>query len=212
MKRLSGWTLCTLVALLTACGSMSTMDRARALAPGQVRAGISGGAIGSAEDRGAAFHPRGELFLGAGVEPGTEIFGKFWYGGFTAGSKLEVARSDSPNSGIDLAVAPAIGYHWADKLTVDFPILTGVLTGDGSQVVLALKPTYAAWLSPGGVPRPVSYVFLGGSLGYFWQLTQNLAVMPEVAWAGNVFAEEGFATSLGDGVGLQFSLGVFVMR
>lgn len=211
MKRPSGLAVCTLAATLTGCGSMSTMDRARALEPGQVRFGVSGGAIGAAEDKGAAFEPRAEAFLGYGVEPGIEIFGKFW-GGFSLGTKMEVARSDSSNSGIDLAVAPAIGYHWADKLTVDFPILTGILTGKGSQFVMAIKPSYAAWLSPGGVSRPVSYVFLGGSFGYFWQLTDNLAVMPEVAWAGTLFAEEGFSSPLGQGAGLQFSLGMFVMR
>jgi hypothetical protein len=194
------------------CASMSTLDRARTLSKGQVRISPAAGTIGSVSDEGSAFHPRAELGLGYGAEEGVEVFGKLWYAGVTGGTKVRVTQSGSEDSGVDVAIAPAVGWQWSDKYSFELPLLAGLNTGSGNQLVMAIRPSYVAWASPGGLDRPVSFVFLGGSLGFWWRVADSFALVPEVAWAGNVFAEEGFGTLTAGGLGLQLSLGAAILK
>ncbi len=194
------------------CASFSTLDRARTLARGEVRASAAVGTIASVSDAGAGFQPRAEIGLGYGADEGVEVFGKAWGTGIAGGTKVQVLRSDSEGDGVDVAFAPAIGWQWSDRLTFELPLLVGINTGGRNQMVLAARPSYVAWMDPGGLSRPVSFVFFGGSLGYWWRMTDALAIVPEVAWTSNVFAEEGFGTFLGKGLGLQLSLGVALLK
>lgn len=193
------------------CASFSTLDRARTLDRGRVRITPAVGTIGSVAEGGAAFHPRFELAAGYGAEEGVEVFGKAWYAGITGGTKLQVLRSRSESSGVDVAFAPAVGWQWSDKLSFELPLLVGINFGERSQVVLAARPSYLGWFGAGGLARPVSFVLVGGSIGVWWRLADALALLPEVAWTGAAFAEEGMGTLTGGGLGLQLSLGAAIL-
>lgn len=197
---------------LCGCASLSTLDRARTLQKGQVRVTPAVAAAQTLSSGGSGVTPRFEVGLGYGAEDDVEVFGKLWGSGLSGGTKMQLVRSDSANSGVDVAVAPSVGWHFSDKLTFDLPLLAGINLGGGHQLVLSLRPAYAAWLDPGGIGRPVSYVFLGGSLGTWTRITESLAFLPEIAWTGNLFAEEGFGTPIGSGAGLQISLGLAIIR
>lgn len=207
MKRaLTGLFALSLLGGAVGCGSYSTLDRARTLDPGRVRLMPAIGAIGGAESGGAGFAPRFEVALGYGARENVEVFGKVWYGGFVGGTKVQAIRSESAMD-VELSFAPALGWHWSDKLSFDLPILGGLNIGRNDQLVFAIRPSYIAWVDALGPGQPASFFQLGGTIGYWFQPADFVALLPEVALVGNLYATEGFSSPTGDGVGMQFLLG-----
>jgi hypothetical protein len=62
----------------------------------------------------------------------------------------------------------------------------------------------------GGVPHPINFVYVGGSAGFAWQMTDHVALMPEIALLTQVYADPGFASNVAGAAGIQAGIGVLV--
>jgi hypothetical protein len=56
----------------------------------------------------------------------------------------------------------------------------------------------------------VSFVLVGGSLGYAWRLSPRVTLLPELAFLTQAYAEPGFSSFVAGGLGLQGSVGVLL--
>ena len=121
---------------------------------------------------------------------------------FTAGAQLEpkfaLLRAPSNESGVDLALAPSVGFtnfymsggdmagavHHNTIYGV-LPLLFGGNFAGGHQLVIGAK--LMDWeLLPDGTgdsPRPANAVYLAASLGFGIQATRWLRIIPEISFA-----------------------------
>jgi hypothetical protein len=195
---------------LAGCTSLTTLGRARTIPEGRFEIAVAPGLVGAFSDRQVGVLPRIEAQLAYGATREVELDLKVWYAGIAAGTRLQLVRSASENDGFDLAFAPVLAYQPADKIAIDLPLLGGWNVGGASQLVLGIRPSYVMWLGAGGLDRPVSFLFLGGTLGFVWQIDPAIALLSELAVSGAVFHERGFGTPGGGGAMIQLSLGIAV--
>ncbi len=191
------------LALLTGCPSFTTMGTARTVPEGETQFYISTGGVqlrnweatetstGASTGTESLTLPAFEFGARSGVNDRVEIGGKLWFIGAELDSKFQLARSDSEGSGIDVALAPGISvypFSTEDSLGnsttailsyVHLPLLIGINTGNGSQLVLG--PRFSATLVSGnGEVGTVTWA--GGSVGYAWKIGRNFRLLPEISW------------------------------
>lgn len=179
--------------LLFACTTLSTLDGATTLDPGEVQltgaASVQGGsnAVSSAT---LVPVPQGDIALRVGWRPDTDLGLRLYAGGVQADMRYRFVQGDT----WDLAVAPGLGglgLPVGGVLDVRAPVRAERGFGDkGGRLVLGLTPvarsTFAniqagssahIELYMGGLVRmqfPVGPVLLGGSLDVYAQPARGL--------------------------------------
>ncbi len=207
VKRVTAIVLMGLLA--SACMSFSTLGRARVVEVGRVQIYGAPEALVVATDSGASIRPIAEVGVRVGVTPELELGARVTTLGLTLGARTQLHRSPDPRSGVDVLLAPALAYTVQDKLALEAPVLIGINLGD-HQLVVAPRVTYQMRLAVPGQAAPASYLYLGVSVGLVIRLDDHVALMPEIAALGQVYADPGYASSLSSALGLQGSIGLLV--
>jgi hypothetical protein len=168
--------------------------------------------------------PSFEFGVSHAVSDSVEVGGKIWSFGAELNSKFQLSRSESPTSGIDLALAPSLsffplsGENNAGQTTsgglafVHLPLLLGVNVGGGSQLVIAPRISNTlVWGSANGSSDTASIFWAGGSLGFAIKLGDTFWILPEISASYPVATSRGMeaTTDLAfQGVIVQGQLGL----
>jgi hypothetical protein len=193
--------------LLTGCYSFSNYGRARVVDEGHVEAWAAPEALVVTSGSGASIRPIADLGVRYGLTHSVELDARLTSVGVSAGPKLSLLRAPSRAHGVDVALAPALGFTYPDKVAAELPLLVGINLHHRDQLVLAPRIAYLERFGVPGFSRPVSFAFAGGSLGYVWQVTRSFALMPEVSALAQLYAEPGWSSNVGGGLGLQGGIG-----
>ena len=200
--------------VVAGCYSYPTMARARIERPGHVELWVAPEAAivatpgGDGKEAGASSRPVVEGGVRYGLSDHFELDARAGTFGLGAGARIQLLRAPTPSSGIDIALAPAIEYTLPDKPAIELPVQLGINLRDRDQLVLAARVVYQQHYGVGGVSGPVSFAYAGASIGYAWQVTRCVALMPEVSLLTQIYAEPGFTSSLPDAIGIEAGLGV----
>ena len=182
-----------LILCLVGCGSYSTYRTTRIAKPGKTDWLFGAQASGAiAVDGGAA--PLPEFAIGArrAVHEKVELqvngtslpVRQFRTGSLELAGKARLLE----HGRWSVAAGAAAGYRNAESggaivegVHVAVPVIGAVELGR-HQLVFSIVGGYQKWYSSGA--RPVEIPFLGDSIGFVWQLSKNLAVVPEagLAW------------------------------
>ncbi len=201
--------------LLSGCPSFTSMGTARTIPKGETQFQVGVGAQQlrdwTVSDTGvleSITFPGFELGISHAVSDGAEIGGKIWLVGAELDSKFQLVRSESPASGIDVALAPALSYFpfsangtTGDKVTVSFlflhlPLLVGVNLPGGSQLILGPRVSDTMVVASGGGASESANVFwLGGSLGLALRTGDTFRIMPQISAMYPVAASHGLQTT-----------------
>jgi hypothetical protein len=109
---------------------------------------------------------------------------------------------------IEVLVAPGVAYTYPDKLSFELPILLGLALSGGHELILAPRVVEMLDFGEGDIGRPAQFVFVGGSVGFVWQLWSRVALVPELGLLANVYSEPGFSSFASAGPAVQVALGV----
>lgn len=183
-------------ALLGGCASFSTMSTARTTPRDTTQVWIAPELVGMTFDTGspperqALSVPQFEFGVRRGITDDVELGAKLWLLGAAFESKFQVVRSETQDSGVDVAIAPSVG--WLGFNSGDgggnFNVVTGYLNvpvginvPGGSQLVLTPKAIYQRYMASGsGSSGSAGLLFLGGSVGYAWKLG-TMYILPELS-------------------------------
>ena len=223
--------LVPLALVLAGCPSFSTMGTARTLPVGKTQLVVSPQAaytkhwsIAGLDQGTDVVFPQFELGIHHGVTEDVEVGAKVWVLGFEVDTKLQLGRSRSDSSGVDIAIDPGIGYlgftqgqslatssltSSQNSLSFYLPLLVGFNFAGGNQLVLAPKIIDQVIL-PSSDTGAGNVLWGGASLGYAWRVG-NFQLLPEVTVVypmsvvqklGSTFSFSGIAVQ--GGVGLLF--------
>ena len=198
------------LALLAGCPSFSTLGTARTLPRGKGQLFVAPGGMVLQEFQRDPVTGRPESFgmptveFGGryGVTDGVEVGGKLWFVGSELSGKFALARSESADAGLDVALAPAVSIYPfrsgdlnATYAWLHLPLLLGLNTGGGSQLVIGPR---ASGMFIRGSGDGVTALWLGGSLGYAWKVGDGFRILPELslAYPASVRLGQTSATSL----------------
>jgi hypothetical protein len=193
--------------LLTGCYSFSNFGRARVVDEGHTEVWAAPEALVVTSGSGASIRPVADLGVRYGFTSSVELDARITSVGASVGPKLQLLRAPSRASGVDVALAPAIAFTYPDKVAAELPLLVGINLPRGDQLVMAPRIATLERFGVAGFSRPVSFAFAGGSIGYVWQVTRSFALMPEVSALAQLYAEPGFNSNVGGGLGLQSGIG-----
>lgn len=194
--------------LLQGCFPFATLGRARVVEPGEIEVWGAPSALVVATSTGGSVRPVVVGGVRYGLTEVVELDAGLSSSGGSLGTRLQLARSPSLSQGLDLALAPSLVFTWPDKLAVDLPLLLGINLPERNQLVLAARAAYQQRYGAGGVPHPINYAYLGGSVGFAWQVSEHLALMPEVAMLTEIYADPGWSSNVVDAVGVQAGVGL----
>jgi hypothetical protein len=192
--------------LLGGCYSFSTLGRARIVEPRHAEVFAAPAVLVTTAGSGALVKPVGDLGVRYGLSERVELDARVTTAGLSAGPRLQLQRS----SRFDALVAPALAFTWPDKLAFELPLVLGWNVRQADQIVVAPRLVYQARLGVPEVGHPVSFVLVGVSFGYAWQLSPRLTLFPELAFLTQAYAEPGFSSFVGAGLGMQGSVGVLL--
>jgi hypothetical protein len=193
--------------LISGCYSFSNFGRARTVDEGHVEAWAAPEALVVTSGSGTSIRPIADLGVRYGLTRSVELDARVTSVGASVGPKLSLLRAPSPSSGVDVALAPALAFTYPDKIAAELPLLVGINLPHRNQIVLAPRVAYLDRFGVPGFSRPVSFTFAGGSVGFVWQVTRSFALMPEVSALAQLYAEPGFNSNVGGGLGLQGGIG-----
>jgi len=206
---------------LTGCPSISTLGTARTLPKGKGQFFVAPGAMvlkdfqRTSDGVADSFTlPSMEVGGRYGVTDSFELGGKVWSLGMEIDSKFQVFRAETPDAGLDLAIAPGVSVYPFRSGDTDavyaylhLPLLLGINAG-GSQLVLGPRLSDLIVRASG---ENLNVLFLGGSLGYAWKAGDGFRLLPEVSVAWPIHAWEGTTTRFSSleprGAMIQASLG-----
>jgi hypothetical protein len=179
--------------LLGGCASFSTMSTARTVKRDTTQTWVAPEFVGMTIDTGSGDEaisvPQFELGFRRGVTDSVELGGKLWLLGAALESKFQLLRSESQDRGIDVALAPSVGWLGFNSGDGDgFNVVTGYLSlpvglnlPGGSQLVLTPKAIYQRYIAKGGGSTDsVGVFFVGGSAGFAWKLGE-MYILPEIS-------------------------------
>jgi hypothetical protein len=194
MKRLA--ILAAAASALAGCASFSTMSTARTVERDQTQMWIAPEFVGMTIDTGTSNQqaiavPQFEFGFRRGITDGAEIGAKLWLLGAAIESKFQLVRAATQDAGIDVAIAPGIGWLGFNSKGDDFNVVTGYLSlpvginiPGGSQLVLTPKGIYQRYMArgpnSGGSSGDVTLMFVGGSAGFAWKLGTSY-ILPELS-------------------------------
>lgn len=188
------------------CYSFTTLGRARTVGKGHYEVFAAPEALGVVSGSGGAIRPVVDAGLRYEVSDDVDLSARIGTLGLTLGPRIQLRRSPQPTSGLDIAAAPAVAYTYTDKLALEAPVSFGLNLGR-HQLVLSPRAVYQMRFGVAGQTAPASFVYAGASLGAALQVTEGLALLPEIAALGEVYADPGFASNLSRAVGLQGAVG-----
>lgn len=182
--------------LLTGCPSFTTMGTARTMPKGKGQLYFATGAITMADFQRDATTgadssftlPSFEVGGRYAVTDGVEVGGKVWPLGAELNGKFALARSPTPDAGLNLAIAPAASVYAfsagssqaATYAWLHAPLLLGLSVPGGSE--LTIGPRASAMLVRAGGDS-LTVIWLGGSLGYAWKVGDGFRILPEVTFS-----------------------------
>jgi hypothetical protein len=205
--------------LLGGCASFSTMSTARTMPRDQTQIWVAPEFVGmtfdSGTDRQEISVPQFELGFRRGITDGVELGGKLWLLGAAIESKFQLVRSESEGSGIDVALAPSIGWIGLNSGDSSFNVVTlylnlpvGLNVPGGSQLVLTPKAIYQRYMATGGGDAgSADLLFVGGSVGYAWKLGTTY-ILPEISIMQPVINPSSSDVIKYDGVVFQGGVGL----
>jgi len=193
--------------LLTGCYSFASYGRARVLDKGDTEVWAAPEALVYTSGSGASIRPVVDMGARYGLTRSIELDGHLSTFGATLGPRIQLLRSASPVTGLDIAVAPAASFTYPDKVALELPVLLGWNLPHKHQIILAPRITYLERFGVAGFDRPISFLFAGGSVGFAYRVSRSLTIMPEVAFLGQLYAEPGFNSNVGGGLGMQGGIG-----
>lgn len=201
-------------ALLAGCYAYPTMGRARLVAPHHVELWAAPEALvvatpgGAMQQAGASSRPIVEAGVRYGLADRVELAAHAGTFGIAAGPRIQLLRSADPTHGVDVAIAPELAFTLPDKPAADVPVLVGWNLPGGHQLVASARVVYQQHWGVGGVSGPVHFAYAGGSVGFVWQAFAHVALVPEVAFLTQIYAEPGFTSDLTHAIGLEAGVGV----
>ncbi|HEY1957512.1 MAG TPA: hypothetical protein VGH28_17960 [Polyangiaceae bacterium] len=193
------------MAPLTGCASFSTFGLARTMNKGGIQGWVApggGGAVATATGAtGGVGYPMLEGGVRYGVTDNVELGAKLGFDGFTLQGKFGLVRSPSMDHGVNLSVAPQVGFigfgasasgggssssTFVGVLTAQLPILFGIDFGGhelvfGPRVVDQVLFGDVGTSSGGGGSGTANLLYVGGSIGFAIRVSPYVRIMPEVA-------------------------------
>ena len=182
-----------ILVIVAGCGSYSTYRTTRIAKPGKTEWLFGAQASGAiAVDGGVAPLPEFAIAARRAVHEKVEVqvngtslpIRQFRTGSLELASKARILERGRWS----VAAGAALGYRIAESggaivegVHAAIPVIGAVELGR-HQLVFSIVGGYQKWYSSGA--RPVEVPFLGDSVGFLWQLTKNLALLPEagLAW------------------------------
>jgi hypothetical protein len=177
------------------CASYTTFKVARTLPPGRSELVVATQLQGAATTDGRAA-PIPELVVGVrrGVAPRLELGGTATLlplGAYITAASVEGSAKrqlwDSASGRWSLAVGAGLAYRFTRSSDAVFeavhaamPLMLGLNLGR-HQLVLSPAVGVQRWYGTGA--RPVTLPFAGASLGFVWQVSRRVALLPEATWA-----------------------------
>jgi hypothetical protein len=204
------------------CASFSTMSTARTVPPDTTQTWVAPEFVGMTIDTGSGYGneaisvPQLEIGFRRGVTETAEVGAKLWLLGAALESKFQLVRSPSEEAGIDVAIAPSIGWLGFNSGEGDgFNVVTGYLSlpvginvGGGSQLVLTPKAIYQRYIAKSGTDTgSVGILFIGGSAGFALNLG-NTYVLPEISVMQPIIQGDAGESMYYDGVVFQGGVGL----
>ncbi len=182
------------IVFLGGCASFTTMGTATTIEKGSVQAFVAPEAemVGSETGKPGTL-PQLEAGLRYGLTERVEIGSKVWGLGAGLDSKIQLLRSVSRDSGIDLAIDPGLSYvnvglaglvPTTRVVSFYLPVLVGMNFEGGHQLVGGARLVeQIAWSEGGQVPSTRQILWSGASLGFAFKISDGFRLMPEVAVA-----------------------------
>lgn len=198
-----------LLGTLSGCASFSTFGLARTLNQGAVQGWVApGGGGGSATtttpnpngtsrtQTATLAYPLLEGGVRVGVTDNIELGGKLGFNGITLESKFGLIRSPSMDSGVNLSLAPAVGFigyggssggtsAFLGALSFHLPVLVGIDFG-GHELVLGPRLVDQVVFgggssSSGSGSSTINVFYVGGSIGFAIRVSSGVRILPEFA-------------------------------
>jgi len=174
--------------VLAGCPSLTTMGTARTIERDTTQTWVAAEAVGVSfeadGDTVSGTFPQFEFGFRRGITDGFELGGRLFLLGAELDGKVQLVRSESQDSGIDIAIAPGVGWFGVNVADTRFNVVSGYLTipvginlPGGSQLVLGPKGIYQRWMLNAGSS---DILFVGGSVGFAWKLG-TMYILPEIA-------------------------------
>jgi hypothetical protein len=203
-----------LLLVIAGCYSFPTMGRARIVDPKQVEAWAAVEALiiatpgGAKQQSGASERPVVEAGIRYGLTGSVELDAHISSFAISAGTRIQLLRAPSDETGVDIALAPALAFTVPDKPAVELPVLVGFNLSGRNQIVAAARVVFQQHYGVGGVSGPINFAYAGGSVGFVWQIARHVALLPEVAVLTQIYSDPGFTSELPNAIGIQAGFGV----
>ncbi len=182
-----------LAPLWLACPSVSTMGSARTLQAGALQGFVGPGLYAATSSSSPTVTlPQIEGGIRYGVTDRVELGAKFWLLGFNVEGKFALFRPESPDEGVNLSIAPGLGYltlgdstagtaSTSGVLNLYVPVLLGIRLR-GHELIFAPKliDTLVFGTSTGGAGTG-NILSFGASLGFAVKLADGFRIVPEIA-------------------------------
>lgn len=196
---------------LARCPSFSTMGTARTIGRGKSQLLVAAEGMGAVSGTGVGVLPQLEIAGRYGLTDDVELGAKGWYLGAAIDAKVQLLRSPNPESGLDLAIDPTLGWSAPNKLTVGVPLLLGVNVPGGHQLVIGPRLVDELWFDPAlPASRAANTLLAGTSLGFAWKISDRVRIMPELSFLYPLAAPPGVSTYAGAGVAYQGGFGILI--
>lgn len=198
----------TLVVALAGCYSFPTMGRAHVVEHRHLEVWAAPLALvvatpgGDGQEAGGSVRPLVEVGARYGASDRIELDARAGTFGFGAGTRIQLLRS----ANIDVLVAPGLAFTLPNKPALELPVVAGWNFGR-HQLIASVRGVYQQKWGVGGVDGPLHFAYLGGSLGFAWQIWEHVAVMPELALLTELWSPPGFTSELPNAVGIQAGIG-----
>jgi hypothetical protein len=192
------WLLACFAALsLTGCPSAANLSSARTLDRGRVQAFGALSAYGlRGSDGSLVALPQIDVGARYGLTDRVELGARAWFIGASVDSKLALVRPESAESGLNVSVAPGVGYQgsWGlygslvdsnagatSVVSLSLPLLFGIRFRGSHELTFGLRGIDQLLLSSrSGRIEAGHLVWLGGSVGAGFRVAPSVRLVPEV--------------------------------
>ncbi len=198
-----------LAPLLGGCYSFTTLGRARTVPKKHAEVLVATGFTGTATLEGDSnIRPSFEIGARYGVSDALDVGVRVGDYGASLAGRVQLVRSPSENSGVDVLLAPGLAYTLEDKLALELPCLVGFNLKGGHQIVLAPRLVWQMRFGVGDLDRPAQFLFAGASVGFAARLSKHVSLIPELGMLVGFYSEPGFTSFTQAGPAMQGALGL----
>jgi hypothetical protein len=176
---------------VSGCASLSNVQTADTLGKGKIQVGIEPGLWGGAGSGGAAFLPHVDASLRLGVADRVDLGVRAGSSFLEFQSKFLLTTPGDPRLAISIAptIGGVVGFGGttsnggaAGLLNIGVPVLIGLKVGSNSEFIIGPRVQNIVFFgSSAGSPASSYLMGLGGSLGFFFGITDTFGLLPEVA-------------------------------